>query len=168
MEKNRFFKRYSPLFLGTAIILAVDQYTKLLIRRNFELGETISVIDGFFNLKFVLNPGAAFSFLSNVGSPWVRGFFIIVSIFAIALIISIYREVEAENRPFKISLILLLGGAGGNLFDRLILGKVTDFLDFHIQGHHWPTFNVADSCITVAVAAIIIQWVWPQMKRRKY
>ncbi len=166
MEPSRFFKKYGPLLVSVAVMLFLDQYTKMVIRSSFSLGESVSVIDGFFNLTYILNSGAAFSFLADTGKPWVGRFFIIASIAAIVIIIFIYREVE-DNRPLKIALTLIMGGAGGNLIDRVLAGKVTDFLDFHIAGHHWPVFNVADSCITIGVTIIIVQSVFEQYGAEK-
>ncbi len=159
MNKSAFSAKYKLLLFGALVIPAVDQYTKFLVRSNFELHETLPVIKGFFNITFVFNRGAAFSFLADVGSPWVGRMFIIVSLIAIAVIIAIYREIEDENRPLKYALVLVLGGAAGNLLDRFFLGQVTDFLDFYIGDHHWPVFNIADSCITIGVTIIALSWV---------
>jgi len=166
MSKSAFSEKYRFLLFGTLIILAVDQYTKFLVRSNFELHETLPVIEGFFNITFIFNRGAAFSFLSDVGSPWVGRMFIIVSCIAIAVIIAIYREIEDENRTLKLALVLILGGAAGNLLDRLFLGQVTDFLDFYIADHHWPVFNIADSCISIGVTIIALSWIG-HFSRRK-
>ena len=159
MSKSAFSAKYKLLLFGTLIILVVDQYTKFLVRSNFELHETLPVIEGFFNITFIFNRGAAFSFLSDVGSPWVGRMFIIVAFIAIAVILAIYREIEDENRALKSALVLILGGAAGNLVDRLFLGKVTDFLDFYIANHHWPVFNIADSCISIGVTVIALSWL---------
>ncbi len=167
MEQRPFSVRYGPLITGLAVIFALDQYTKFLVRQNFDLYESVPVIKGFFNLTYITNKGAAFGFMSGADGPWIGRFFILFSIFAIVLVIFIYREIEKDDKALKTALILILSGAVGNLADRFYAGKVTDFLDFHIGSYHWPAFNVADSCITIGVIVIIASWIYSEAVKKK-
>src|SRR5687768_18363795 len=111
-------------------------------------------LTGFFNLVLAYNAGAAFSFLSDAAG-WQRWFFSAIAAGASALIVYLLRK-HAADRLFCIALSLILGGALGNLWDRIILGHVVDFLDFHVGGYHWPAFNVADSAISVGAVLLVI------------
>lgn len=134
-------------------IVAADQLTKYLVVRSFAPGESVA-LTSFFNMVLVHNPGAAFSFLSDQ-SGWQRGFFI-----AIALAASVWIVYLLVRHPrellFALALTLVLAGAVGNLIDRILVGAVVDFLDFHAFGYHWPAFNVADSAITCG--AVLLAW----------
>lgn len=145
-------KRYLPLII---LMTAVDQITKFLIQHSFELYQSKEIVPGFFNLTFVLNPGAAFGMLAKMSESYRRLFFIIVTIIAImAVIYLMYKELTHKFRAFSYALIL--SGAIGNFIDRIYMGKVVDFLDFYIKNYHWPAFNVADSCITVGIILLFI------------
>ena len=152
---------YRPVAIGFTVIALLDQITKLLVRKNFELYESVSVIDGLFNLTYITNPGAAFGLFAGIDSVWVNRIFILITFAALPLVVYLYREVESQERRLAVSLILVGGGALGNLIDRLTVGPVTDFLDFHIGGYHWPAFNVADSCITIGVIIMVSAWFLP-------
>jgi len=153
--------RLSPLWLAlAALVVALDQLTKAYITARLALGES-ERITGFFNLALFHNPGAAFSFLAGAGG-WQRWLFTALAIAACALIVWLLR-VHAANRLFCGGLALILGGALGNVIDRLWHGYVIDFLDFHwrfltflFEGGHFPAFNLADSAITCGVALIIV------------
>ncbi len=148
------FKRYTPLAAGALIIVVLDQLTKSLVHEHVELYRSIPVT-GFFNITHIQNPGAAFGFMSGMSAKWVGTFFIMLTIFAAAVLVYLYREAEKEGPALRVALTLILGGALGNLVDRITIGTVTDFLDFYIGGFHWWAFNVADSCITIgAITAI--------------
>ncbi|MGH7407101.1 MAG: signal peptidase II, partial [Candidatus Methylomirabilales bacterium] len=128
-----------------AAVVILDQATKLLVQRAFRLGESLPVLPGFFNLTYVLNPGAAFGLLAGAAAAFRGPFFIAVSVLAIA-VICYYHARYARGRPLpSVGLSLILGGAVGNLIDRLRVGMVIDFLDFYVGAYHWPAFNVADS-----------------------
>ena len=148
-------RRYCTLSIITAIILALDQATKLYVDANFRLHETVPVIRGFFHLTYVRNKGAAFGILADnaVRIP----FFITVSIVAMLGIIWYLRQIRADQKLALFSLSLIFSGAFGNLIDRIRLGEVIDFLDVFWQRHHWPAFNVADSAITVGVTLLFIE-----------
>ena len=127
------------------IVLLFDQITKYLIRKNSLLGDSIPVIPNFFHITHVSNTGAAFGIFPNA-----KYFFIIASIIAIAFFLYFLYIYKQRNPAFYISIGLILGGATGNLLDRIIFGKVTDFLDFGINSKlRWPAFNIADSCVVI-------------------
>lgn len=167
MEIRPFAARFAPLLAGCAVILILDQYTKFLIQQNFELGETMVVINGFFNLTYWTNKGSAFGFMSGVEGPWVGRVFLFISFIALIVVIVIYREVEKDEPLLKSALILIFGGASGNMADRFRVGSVTDFLDFYLGEYHWPAFNVADSCITIGVLLILFEWVSSNYRMKK-
>ena len=141
---------YVPLIsIGT---IAMDLVTKYMADTRIAPYGSLKILP-FFNLVNVENRGAAFSMLSNLGN----GFFIAVALLAILFIL--YLLIRTEENP--VSLALILGGAIGNLTDRLYYGHVRDFLDFHLLGWHWPSFNVADSALTVGLAILLIQALRP-------
>lgn len=153
-----------PLVVVLAVVL--DQLTKLWIVRSFELYESREIIPGLFNLVYVTNTGAAFSFLADVDSPWRHYFFLGIGLVATIGLTIYYYRLRAAHRAYAVALGLVVGGALGNLIDRLRLGSVVDFLDFHLAGHHWPAFNVADSAICVgAVLFLIISFVTEQKRQ---
>jgi signal peptidase II len=142
------------VWIAVALALAViDQAVKALVQSQLAPGEVVPVT-GFFNLVLVFNTGAAFSFLAGA-SGWQREFFVTITVAAAVVIVVLLRR-HARERLFSAGLTLIMGGAIGNLYDRLTLGKVVDFLDFHALGWHWPAFNVADSAITVGAALLIL------------
>ncbi|MDO8437024.1 MAG: signal peptidase II [Nitrosomonadaceae bacterium] len=138
----------------SVVVIALDLFTKHLVQSALTYGEHI-VITSFFNLVLTYNAGAAFSFLSDA-SGWQRWFFSGIAAGASVLIVYLLRKHAAE-KLFCMSLSLVLGGALGNLWDRITLGHVVDFLDFHISGYHWPAFNVADSAIFVGAMLLIVE-----------
>nr|WP_275888789.1 signal peptidase II [Desulfoprunum benzoelyticum] len=143
--------------------VVLDQLTKLWILRTFELYESREIIPGLFNLVYVTNTGAAFSILADVDSPWRHYFFLGIGLLATIGLTIYYYRLRAAHRAYAVALGLVVGGALGNLIDRLRLGSVVDFLDFHLAGRHWPAFNVADSAICVgAVLFLIISFVTEQ------
>ena len=145
-------------FYGLAgAVVILDQATKLLGQRAFRLGESLPVLPGVFNLTYVLNPGAAFGLLAGAAPAFRGPFFIAVSVLAIA-VICYYHARYARGHPLPtVGLALILGGALGNLIDRLRVGMVLDFLDFYLGAYHWPAFNVADSGITVGVGLLLVE-----------
>ncbi|MBZ4642509.1 MAG: lspA [Deferribacteraceae bacterium] len=148
-------KKYLPIIF---ILVLIDQVTKFYIKHVFDLYETKEIIPGFFNLTFVLNPGAAFGFLAKLNESFRQIFFIIVTTIAIIIVIYLmYKEMQHKLRAFSYALIL--SGAIGNFIDRIYLGSVVDFLDFYIKNYHWPAFNIADSCITVGIILLILDMI---------
>ena len=134
-------------FLIASLIFLLDQFTKMQVVQNLYLGQR-NELTVFFNLVHVRNYGAAFSFLSEAGG-WQRWFLTFVS--AIASMVIVYWIKKSDEKKYleTLSLIIILGGALGNFYDRLILGYVIDFLDFHWSGVHFPAFNIADTAITI-------------------
>ena len=138
--------------LLAGVVFAADQWTKWLILGAYRLGDATRITD-FFNIVRAHNSGAAFSFLADAAG-WQRWFFTVVGIAAAVFIIWLLRS-HTGQRLFSFALALLLGGAIGNVLDRLQHGYVVDFLDFHWAGWHFPAFNVADSAITIGAACLI-------------
>ncbi len=139
-------------FSIAAAVVGLDQLSKFAITRTLAYGSGIEVAP-FFNLVLVHNKGAAFSFLSSAAG-WQRGFFISVAFVAIVWVVWLLRKHSGQTL-FCFALALILGGAIGNVIDRIWLGAVIDFLDFYAAGYHWPAFNVADSAITCGAGALI-------------
>lgn len=140
-------------FTISAVVVALDLYTKYLIQQAFAYGDHLT-ITSFFDLVRYHNEGAAFSFLADAGG-WQKLFFSAVSVIAIA-VISYLLVKHRTQKLFCLGLALVLGGAIGNLYDRLTLGYVVDFLFFHYQSFYWPAFNVADSAICVGVGLLLL------------
>lgn len=151
--------RLLPAVLAVAAVLLADQLSKYAISAHFAYGEVLP-ITSFFNLVLVYNPGAAFSFLSGA-SGWQRPMFICITVAAIALITWMIRKHSAD-KLFGWGLTLILAGAVGNLIDRIVLGHVIDFLDFHTPDWHFWAFNVADSAITVGAGLLILDSFRPR------
>lgn len=137
----------------SVIVIALDQLTKAVIQARFEYGETHYVAP-FFNLVLVYNKGAAFSFLADAGG-WQRGFFIVLTLGIAGVLIWMMRSSPA-NRPLCVALSLVLGGAFGNLYDRVALGHVVDFIQWHAAGYYWPAFNIADSAIFLGAIGLVV------------
>ena len=135
------------------VVIAIDVYTKHLIQQSFQYGEHLQ-ITSFFDLVRYHNEGAAFSFLANQGG-WQHFFFTAIAVVASVVMIYLLRK-HAEQKLFCFAIALVLGGALGNLYDRLTLGYVVDFLFFHYQAYYWPAFNVADSAITGGVGLLLL------------
>ncbi len=144
----------TPWLLLSTVIILLDQLTKIAVERRFSFAERLSVIQGFFDLTLVYNKGAAFNFLASAGG-WQRWFFI--GLGSIAAIFLIYLLVKhASQRLFCLGLAMILGGAMGNVIDRVWRGQVVDFLLVYYQNFYWPAFNIADSAITMGAACLII------------
>jgi len=155
MSKNSFNRSGPSLvtWLGIAFfIIVLDQLTKTLILGNYQLGESTR-ITSFFNIVRVHNTGAAFSFLAGA-SGWQRWFFVGLGAVASIFIVWMLRT-QGHQKMFAWALSLILGGALGNVIDRLLHGYVVDFLDFHSAGWHFPAFNIADSAISIGAALLI-------------
>lgn len=146
--------KYIILFTVTTLVLALDQATKIYIDRSMDLHSSITVIENFFNITYMRNKGAAFSFLSSFS--YRLPFFILISLVAIIVIIVVMHRLRPDQKFTAVCLSLIFSGALGNLVDRVRLGEVIDFLDVHWYQHHWPAFNVADSAICVGVFLLAI------------
>ncbi|PIE70791.1 MAG: signal peptidase II [Deltaproteobacteria bacterium] len=149
-------KQLWRLFFIGGIVLLLDQVTKQIVFSQLALNDTLPVFSGFFNLTHVQNPGGAFGFLANQ-HLWIRKFFFIfVSGVVVIFILVFYQRIPDTHPWLAAAMAMILGGAAGNLLDRIRLGKVIDFLDFHIGALHWPAFNVADSAITIGITIVAI------------
>ncbi|MGD8534462.1 MAG: signal peptidase II [Candidatus Aminicenantes bacterium] len=145
-------------------LLGIDQLTKALIARSIPFQSSQSVIPGFFNLTHIRNRGAIFGFFSHSESRILFIFLTLVSLVALGLVIYYFFKTPSSQRFMKISLSVILAGALGNLIDRVFRGYVIDFLDFHIKNWHWPSFNVADACITIGAFLLIFILVFKRGK----
>jgi signal peptidase II len=148
---NAGFARW--LALALALVLA-DQLTKQAVLLSFRTGERLPIIAGFFDLTLLFNRGAAFSLLADAGG-WQRWFFIGIGV-AATLFIGWMLWRHGSQKLFSLALSLILGGALGNVIDRVLRGEVVDFLLFYWRGWHFPAFNVADSAITIGAALLIV------------
>ncbi len=146
-----------PYLLLVAATLLLDRWTKALIQNRFDLNESIPVIDGFFNITYVRNTGVAFGIFSSVSSPAKSVLLSVFTAFAAAVVITYSVRSPARNRLLQVALGLILGGALGNLYDRLAYGYVVDFLEFYAGNYHWPSFNVADSAISTGVILLALE-----------
>ncbi len=148
-------KRTIPFLMLISVLLVLDQITKFMVSRSIPYGTSKNVIPGFFNFSHVRNRGAIFGFFSQSGSSYVYILLTLASLAAFGLVIYYFLKIPASDKLLKVTLSLVLAGAMGNLLDRLLRGFVTDFLDFYIGRFHWPSFNVADSCITVGAILLV-------------
>jgi signal peptidase II len=155
MFKNQLTKYFSL----SAVVVAVDLYTKHLTQQAFELGDQL-MVTSYFNLVRYHNEGAAFSFLADAGG-WQKWFFTGISAVASIFIIYLLKK-HSNEKLFCWGLALVLGGAIGNLYDRVTLGYVVDFLSFHLNDMYWPAFNVADSAICVGVGLLLVDSFKPK------
>lgn len=141
-------------FWLTLLCLAVDQVTKQWVAGSFHLYESVSVLP-IFNITYVHNLGAAFSFLADQGG-WQRWFFTAIAAIASLVFLVWLGKTPKSQKLLSIALALMLSGALGNLIDRVLFGYVIDFLDFHWAGNHFPAFNVADSMIFIGAALMVL------------
>jgi signal peptidase II len=143
-------------FALSLIIFGMDRGTKAMVVRRLPLYESVPVVQGYFHLTHVANTGALFGLLAGLPSP-ARGLvFVTVPVLAIALIVVFQFRSREADLLVQAGLSLILGGALGNLYDRIRYGHVVDFLDFSVAGHHWPAFNIADSCICIGVVSLVL------------
>jgi len=133
----------------------LDQVTKFWVTLHIPMHYSISIVEGFFNITHIRNPGVAFGLFARHESEYKVLFFVVISIIAIIAILSIFHQSPENKKTVRFGLILIFSGAVGNLIDRILYKEVIDFLDFFYQGFHWPAFNVADSCITTGVGFMI-------------
>jgi len=175
--------RYLLLFIGSTVTVIVDQITKIwsvraLMRPDGQLPESgdmfrcplnadvvaypctdlYVVFESWFNFKIALNKGAAWGLFRELPADWRVPFFVLISAVAVTVILLFYRKVEGQ-RLVGSALVLIMGGAIGNLIDRIRLGWVIDFIDWHVGDSHWPTFNVADVAISVGVGLMILDMI---------
>jgi signal peptidase II len=156
--------KYRLAFAVGGSVLVLDQITKSLVDHWMRLHQSIEILPNFAHLTYIRNTGAAFGFLAGSNASWRMVFFIIISLVAIGCVFYLLKSLRPPQNTSVVSLALILGGAVGNLVDRVRLGEVIDFLDLHWHDTHWPAFNVADSAITIGVILLLIQ----MLRRRSF
>ena len=147
--------KYKRLLIIAGLVLIFDQMTKAIVLDTMPLYDSIAVIPGFFNLTHIHNPGGAFGFLAQQSSGVRLGIFIFLSSVAVCVIFYFYRRTPPSHPLLASGFALIMGGAIGNLIDRIRFEKVVDFLDVYIGKYHWPAFNVADSAISIGIGIFI-------------
>ncbi len=145
----------APLLFALAVLL-LDRVTKWIVVQTIALDDAIPIIPSFFRLTHLENTGAAFSLFADSTSPFRTALLIAFSLAALAVVAMLLWRDRNQFNTATLALSLILGGALGNLWDRLTDGKVTDFLDFYVGLHHWPPFNVADSAIVVGAMLLLV------------
>ncbi|MGA8144599.1 MAG: signal peptidase II [Candidatus Acidiferrales bacterium] len=159
---------YGLATLSLAALVA-DQASKYAVQKLTLAGSQRTVIPGLINLVHTSNPGVAFGLFADASTPWLAPVLIVFSTVVIALLLWLLATGRAGGRLGQAGLALILGGAAGNVFDRVLRHSVTDFIDFHIGSHHWYTFNVADSAIVVGAGLVILElfrdWRHPTHER---
>jgi signal peptidase II len=151
-----------------AIVIALDRWSKLWIIRHIRIGHARVIIPHVFRLTHVLNTGAAFSLFEGAHSPaMVRNLLIAFSVVAVLVVLGLIWKFGQQFTLVSFSLALILGGAIGNLYDRIRYLHVVDFLEVHIVHYHWPDFNVADSCICIGACLLLIEMLRPQHGAKK-
>jgi signal peptidase II len=149
-------KEWLRLILVSAVVVFSDQVSKAAIRMSLELYERVVVIENFFNIIHIMNPGGAFGFMAS-GSLEMRKLIFLFLSSIVALFVLWFYSRCAEHYPIlSYGLAMIFGGAVGNLIDRFRYGMVVDFLDFYIGPYHWPAFNIADSAITIGMGILIV------------
>lgn len=159
-----YLARINPRVLALTVALVVvvlDQTTKHIIRFFFSLGEIRPVITSFFDLTYVRNTGAVWGTLQHQ-NEWL----VLISLAVLVLMAFFFRHFINDGGGYSAAIGCIIGGIVGNLIDRIRLGWVTDFLDFHLSGRHWPVFNVADSAICIGVACYLFASFWLALKSR--
>ena len=148
----------------SGVVITLDQLTKLLADRFLSMHSVQTIIPGFFDLVLAYNQGAAFSFLSNAGG-WQRWFFTALAIAVSVFLLLWIKRLHPSERMMAIALALILGGAIGNLIDRILYGHVIDFIHWFYRDFSWPAFNLADSAITLGAALLIIHAIFFDHKK---
>ncbi len=142
----------------SVVVFILDQLSKMVATQNLQLHQANNLFPGF-NLTLMHNTGAAFSMLSQAGG-WQRWLFILIAL-SVSVFIAVWLvKLPAQKRWFACALALILGGALGNVFDRIFLGYVIDFIDVYVNNWHWPAFNIADSAISIGAVMVIIDAIW--------
>jgi signal peptidase II len=145
-----------------ALIVALDRFTKTLVETYVSAMDTYRVIPGFFDIVHSQNRGVAFGIFNDSTSEWRTAMLIVLSVAAVIFVSAMLWRPERLDRASRWGLALILGGAAGNVFDRIAWGRVTDFLEFYIGSYHWPTFNVADSAIVIGSALLLVELLRPK------
>ncbi|MBI4401743.1 MAG: signal peptidase II [Nitrospirae bacterium] len=157
--------RYVILAIVSVGTITLDQASKAQIMQTMRLHESIPIIPNVFNLTYIRNPGAAFGLLASSSNGFRLLFFGLTSLFALALLGTIFFRLRHDDWVGQLSIAGILGGAIGNLLDRLRFGEVIDFLDFYVDAYHWPAFNVADAAISVGVFFLILHFAFEKKEQ---
>jgi signal peptidase II len=155
--KSRFPAMRKYFFLIAALVVALDRYTKWLIAHRLTMHDSITVIPGFFRIIHTENPGAAFGLFADSPSQWKVALLIIFSLLALAVVSTLLWRNSHRLTSTGVGLSLILGGAIGNLWDRIVSRHVVDFLLFYVGRYQWPAFNVADSAIVVGACLLVFE-----------
>jgi signal peptidase II len=160
-------KRIWIFCLVIATLILLDQFSKGFIEQSYALGESTAVIDGFFNITYIKNKGAAFGIGNNAAEHWRKLFFLAIPVLVCLYLVVLIWQTRKARLLLSVSYVLILAGAVGNLIDRFSLGYVVDFLDFYYQGSHFPAFNVADSSISVGAFLLLIDFFIEWWEKKK-
>lgn len=155
-----------PYLALSGVVVLLDRLTKFLIDQRFAQGESLPLIPDFFNLTYVRNTGVAFGLFASADSPYRV---LLLSAFAIAaaVLVAVYSfRSPIGQRVLQAGLALIFGGALGNLYDRLMYGYVVDFMEFHLGAYYWPTFNIADTAISIGVACLALEIIRDEIRSR--
>jgi signal peptidase II len=152
---NHAMRKYH--FLIAVLVVMLDRASKWLVASNITLHDSVAVLPGFFRLTHVQNPGAAFGLFAESSSEWKVAILILFSIMALAVVSALLWKNSHSMTTTGVGLSLILGGAVGNLWDRLLTGRVVDFLDFYLGSYHWPAFNLADSAIVIGALLLVAE-----------
>ena len=155
--------KYMKLVAVAGPVVLLDQFTKLIILDAMPLFQSVPIIPGFFNLTHIHNPGGAFGFFSNQSSSLHRFLFLFASSLAIGLVFYFYKKTPMTQKWLSMGFALVVGGAVGNLIDRIWMGKVVDFLDFYVGNLHWPAFNVADSAVSIGMLIFLFHLLFKKL-----
>ena len=145
-----------------ALVVALDRFTKWLVETNVSAMDTYRVIPGFFDIVHSRNRGVAFGIFNDSTSEWRTAMLIVLSVAAVIFVSAMLWRPERLDRTSRWGLALILGGAAGNVIDRIAWGQVTDFLEFYVGSYHWPTFNVADSAIVIGSGLLLVELLRPK------
>lgn len=158
-----FKQKWPRLLLVAGLVVLLDQLSKQLVLHSMPVGSGFPLIDGFFDIVHVRNPGGAFGFLSGQSQSVREFFFLFVTGVATIFILWVYNTIPETHRVLSSGLAMVFGGAVGNLIDRLRFGNVVDFIDWYIGDMHWPAFNLADSAICIGVGILIFHILFNRM-----
>ncbi len=155
--------KYAKLMIFAGIIVLLDLFTKALVLRYVPFNHSIPIIQGFFNITHIHNPGGAFGLMASLNPALRSIIFLFISSLAVGLIFYFYKKTPSNYPWLAAAFALIFGGAIGNLVDRVRFGVVIDFLDFYIGNMHWPAFNVADSAISLGIGIFVFHLLFKKM-----
>jgi signal peptidase II len=165
MTTHHAMRRYH--FLIALLVVVLDRIAKWTVAANIPLHDSIQIIPGFFRLTHVQNRGAAFGLFADSPSEWKIAVLVLFSLVALAIVLALLWKNSHSMTTTGMGLALILGGALGNLWDRLVSGQVTDFLLFYLGSYQWPAFNVADSAIVIGAGLLVIEILFAKTPHEK-